>query len=77
MIVVATSMFTLTDAIRQVEQALTQGHRLSEAVKWIASEHGIEASLLTRRWVQFTPTAERQPRIVVSPGEFEARYTGK
>ncbi len=71
------SMFTLADAIRQVEHALAQGERLSEAVKWIAREHGIEPTLLTRRWVQFTPNADEQPAAVISAGEFLARYAGK
>ena len=74
---VSTTMFTLTDAIRQVEQALAQGERLSQAVKWIARDHGIEPSLLTRRWVQFTPSDDSQPAAVITSGEFQARYAGK
>ena len=71
------SMLTLTDAIRRVEQALSDGERLSEAVKWIAREHGIEPALLTRRWVQFTPSADEQRGAMISAGEFLARYAGK
>ena len=74
---VPTTMFTLTDAIRQVEQALAQGERLSQAVKLIARHHGIEPSLLTRRWVQFTPTDDSQQAPVIGAGEFLARYAGK
>ena len=57
-----TSSFTLTDAIWQIERALARGERLAEVVKSVSRQHGIEASLLTRRWVQFTPCAN--PAVV-------------
>ena len=77
MMPVSSTMFTLTEAIRQVEQALAQGERLTQAVNWVARDYGIEPSLLTRRWVQFTPIADPQPAPVLSSGEFQARYAGK
>ena len=55
---VTTSMLTLTDAIRQVEQGLARGERLSDVVNGVSRDFAIDRSLLTRRWVQFTPTTE-------------------
>ena len=49
-----TSLFTLTDAIRQVEAALDRGERLSDVVSLVARACAIDRGLLTRRWVQFT-----------------------
>ena len=59
----AISMFTLTDAIRQVEEALARGDRLSEVIGWVSRDYAIDRSLLARRWVQFTP---RGPDAVIS-----------
>ncbi len=59
-----TSMFTLTDAIRQVEQAIARGEQLSDVVQWVSRDYAIDASLLTRRWVQFTPASEPRRRPV-------------
>jgi hypothetical protein len=77
-------MFTLTDAIRQVEQALARGEALPDVVKWVSREFSIEPSLLTRRWVQFTPSTgpARRPGIdgmQVTPGStgLSGRFVGK
>ena len=56
------SMFTLTDAIRQVEAALARGERLSEVFGWVSRDYAVDRSLLARRWVQFTP---RTPAVVL------------
>ncbi len=54
MLVLTTSLYTLTDAIRQVEAALDRGERLSDVVSLVSRGCAIDRGLLTRRWVQFT-----------------------
>ena len=53
-----TSVLTLTDAIRLVEQGVARGELLSDVVNGVSRDFAIDRSLLTRRWVQFTPTTE-------------------
>jgi hypothetical protein len=56
-------MFTLTEAIRQVEAALARGERLSEVIGAVSRDYALDRSLLARRWVQFTPSG---PAAVIS-----------
>lgn len=53
-----TDTFNLTDAIRQIEDNLARGGSLSDVVQEASRDFEIEASLLTRRWVQFTPSSD-------------------
>ena len=71
-----TSDYILTDAIRQVEHALAQGERLAAAVQWISREHGLEPSLLTRRWVQFTPSPDQAERNTMTSVRYSAVHSG-
>ena len=49
---------SLTDAIRQIEAALARGENMADVFSRVSRDHGIERALLTRRWVQFTPSVE-------------------
>jgi len=73
---VTTSDYILADAIRQVEHAMAQGERLATAVQWISREYGLEPSLLTRRWVQFTPSPKQAERSTMPDLRFGVVYSG-